>query len=105
MIAGRLRAVTTSETGNAIPAGRRPRPFSAPAARSRSSSGGRTSWPPPASSRCADGVRAVSLAGIAARAGIDKSALLRYFETREQIFLELTAREWRAWVQGAARRA
>jgi AcrR family transcriptional regulator len=48
----------------------------------------------------ADGVRAVSLAGIAARAGIDKSALLRYFETREQIFLELTAREWPAWVQG-----
>jgi AcrR family transcriptional regulator len=47
----------------------------------------------------ADGVRAVSLAGIAARAGIDKSALLRYFETREQIFLELTAREWPAWVR------
>jgi AcrR family transcriptional regulator len=47
----------------------------------------------------AEGVRAVSLAGIAARAGIDKSALLRYFETREQIFLELTAREWPAWVQ------
>ena len=46
----------------------------------------------------AEGVRAVSLAGIAARAGIDKSALLRYFETREQIFLELTAREWPAWV-------
>jgi AcrR family transcriptional regulator len=46
-----------------------------------------------------DGVRAVSLAGIAARAGIDKSALLRYFETREQIFLELTAREWPGWVQ------
>jgi len=47
----------------------------------------------------ADGVRSVSLAGIAALAGIDKSALLRYFETREQIFLELTAREWPAWVQ------
>ena len=46
-----------------------------------------------------DGVRAVSLAGIAARAGIDKSALLRYFETREQIFLELTAREWAPWVR------
>ena len=46
----------------------------------------------------ADGVRAVSLAGIAARAGIDKSALLRYFETREQIFLELAAQEWPAWV-------
>ena len=45
------------------------------------------------------GVRGVSLAGIAARAGIDKSALLRYFETREQIFLELTAREWAPWLQ------
>ena len=47
----------------------------------------------------ANGVRSVSLAGIAALADIDKSALLRYFETREQIFLELAAREWPAWVQ------
>ena len=45
------------------------------------------------------GVRSVSLAAIAARAGIDKSALLRYFETREQIFLELTAREWAPWLR------
>jgi AcrR family transcriptional regulator len=45
-----------------------------------------------------DGVRTVSLAGIAARVGIHKSALLRYFETREQIFLELTAEAWREWV-------
>jgi AcrR family transcriptional regulator len=44
-----------------------------------------------------DGVRDVSLAGIAARVGIHKSALLRYFETREQIFLELTAAAWRDW--------
>lgn len=44
-----------------------------------------------------DGVRAVSLAGIAARVGIHKSALLRYFETREQIFLELTAAAWLEW--------
>ena len=44
-----------------------------------------------------DGVRAVSLAGIAERVGIHKSALLRYFETREQIFLELTAQAWREW--------
>ena len=44
-----------------------------------------------------DGVRAVSLADIAARVGIHKSALLRYFETREQIFLELTATAWREW--------
>ena len=47
----------------------------------------------------AEGVRSVSLARIAGLAGIDKSALLRYFETREQIFLELTAREWPAWAQ------
>ena len=44
-----------------------------------------------------DGVRAVSLADIAERVGIHKSALLRYFETREQIFLELTAAAWREW--------
>lgn len=47
-----------------------------------------------------DGVRNVSLADIAARAGIHKSALLRYFETREQIFLELTAEGWRDWADG-----
>jgi AcrR family transcriptional regulator len=46
-----------------------------------------------------DGVRNVSLADIAARVGIHKSALLRYFETREQIFLELTAEAWRDWAQ------
>ena len=45
-----------------------------------------------------DGVRNVSLADIAARIGIHKSALLRYFETREQIFLELSAEAWRDWV-------
>src|SRR5579862_5917977 len=44
------------------------------------------------------GVRNVSLADIAARVGIHKSALLRYFETREQIFLELTAAAWRDWI-------
>jgi AcrR family transcriptional regulator len=44
-----------------------------------------------------DGVRAVSLSGIARAVGIHKSALLRYFETREQILLELTGREWTAW--------
>jgi AcrR family transcriptional regulator len=44
-----------------------------------------------------DGVRTVSLADIAAEVGIHKSALLRYFETREQIFLRLTAAGWRDW--------
>ena len=46
-----------------------------------------------------DGVRNVSLTDIARRVGIHKSALLRYFETREQIFLELTAAAWRDWAQ------
>jgi AcrR family transcriptional regulator len=45
------------------------------------------------------GVRAVSLADIAARAGIHKSALLRYFQTREEIFLELAQPEWREWAE------
>jgi AcrR family transcriptional regulator len=44
-----------------------------------------------------EGVRAVTLSDIARAVGIHKSALLRYFETREQIFLELTGREWGAW--------
>jgi AcrR family transcriptional regulator len=44
-----------------------------------------------------EGVRAVTLSEIARAVGIHKSALLRYFETREQIFLELTGREWGAW--------
>ena len=47
-----------------------------------------------------DGVRNVSLTGIAGHIGVHKSALLRYFETREQIFLELTARSWLDWAQG-----
>jgi AcrR family transcriptional regulator len=44
-----------------------------------------------------DGVRAVNLSDIARAVGIHKSALLRYFETREQIFLELTGRAWGEW--------
>ncbi|MBQ0997261.1 TetR/AcrR family transcriptional regulator [Streptomyces sp. RK62] len=43
------------------------------------------------------GIREVSLTDIAAEVGMHKSALLRYFETREQIFLELTAEGWREW--------
>ena len=51
-----------------------------------------------------DGVRQVTLADIAALVGIHKSALLRYFATREEIFLELTGRAWTVWAQqtGAA---
>ena len=43
------------------------------------------------------GVRQVTLTDIAAAVGLHKSALLRYFETREQIFLLLTAEGWREW--------
>jgi AcrR family transcriptional regulator len=46
-----------------------------------------------------DGVRQVTLTEIAAVVGIHKSALLRYFATREEIFLELTGRAWTSWAQ------
>jgi AcrR family transcriptional regulator len=42
-------------------------------------------------------VREVTLTDIAAAVGMHKSAMLRYFETREQIFLALAAQEWREW--------
>ena len=45
----------------------------------------------------AESVNAVSLADIAERVGMHKSALLRYFETREEIFLRLAEVEWREW--------
>src|ERR1700734_1837009 len=44
-----------------------------------------------------DGVRQVTLTDIAAAVGMHKSAMLRYFETREQIFLTLTATGWVDW--------
>ena len=43
------------------------------------------------------GIRQVTLTDIADAVGMHKSALLRYFETREQIFLNLTAAGWRDW--------
>jgi len=42
-------------------------------------------------------IRDVTLTDIAGAVGMHKSALLRYFETREQIFLTLTAAGWREW--------
>ncbi|WP_431279969.1 TetR family transcriptional regulator [Leifsonia poae] len=45
----------------------------------------------------ANGIRRVTLTDIAEAVGMHKSALLRYFETREQIFLRLTAASWREW--------
>jgi AcrR family transcriptional regulator len=47
-----------------------------------------------------DGVGNVSLAGIAAEVGMHKSALLKYFETREEIFLRLAESEWRECAAG-----
>ena len=43
------------------------------------------------------GIRQVTLTDIAQAVGMHKSAMLRYFETREQIFLRLTADGWREW--------
>ena len=43
------------------------------------------------------GIRQITLTDIADAVGMHKSALLRYFETREQIFLKLTAAGWRDW--------
>ena len=45
----------------------------------------------------ARGIRQVTLTDIAGAVGMHKSAMLRYFETREEIFLRLTARGWREW--------
>ena len=43
------------------------------------------------------GIRQITLTDIAEAVGMHKSALLRYFETREQIFLRLTAEGWQEW--------
>jgi AcrR family transcriptional regulator len=45
----------------------------------------------------ARGIRTVTLTDIADAVGMHKSAMLRYFETREQIFLRLTAAGWHEW--------
>ena len=42
-------------------------------------------------------VREVSLGDIARRVGLSKSNLLRYFESREDLFLRLLLREWESW--------
>src|SRR5690606_29795628 len=47
-----------------------------------------------------EGVGVVSLADIAARVGMHKSALLKYFETREEIFLRLAETEFAEWSAG-----
>jgi AcrR family transcriptional regulator len=45
------------------------------------------------------GVRSVSLGDIARAVGIAKSALLRYFDTREDIYLTLAADGWAQWAR------
>jgi AcrR family transcriptional regulator len=47
-----------------------------------------------------DGVGSVSLSAIAADVGMHKSALLKYFGTREEIFLRLAETEWQEWAAG-----
>jgi AcrR family transcriptional regulator len=50
------------------------------------------------------GTRAVTLTDIAEEVGMHKSAMLRYFETREEIFLRLTAEGWREWTPALCER-
>lgn len=50
------------------------------------------------------GVGRVSLTDIADAVGMHKSALLRYFETREEIFLILTASAWQEWAEDVIKR-
>jgi AcrR family transcriptional regulator len=42
-------------------------------------------------------VREISLGDVARQVGLAKSNLLRYFESREDIFLRLLLREWESW--------
>jgi AcrR family transcriptional regulator len=46
----------------------------------------------------ARGVREVTMTDIAAEVGVHKSAVLRYFETREAVFLELLTEGWAEWM-------
>ncbi|WP_431218926.1 TetR family transcriptional regulator [Leifsonia xyli] len=50
------------------------------------------------------GIRTITLSDIADAVGMHKSAMLRYFETREEIFLRLTADGWREWTPALRRR-
>ncbi|WP_085371374.1 TetR/AcrR family transcriptional regulator [Leifsonia sp. NCR5] len=50
------------------------------------------------------GIREVTLTDIADEVGMHKSAMLRYFETREEIFLRLTADGWREWTPAVCER-
>jgi AcrR family transcriptional regulator len=50
------------------------------------------------------GVRNVSLGDIAAAVGLAKSNVVRYFGTREEIYLELMTLEWQDWERGVVER-
>jgi AcrR family transcriptional regulator len=49
-------------------------------------------------------VRDITLTDIAAEVGMAKSAVLRYFETREEVYLHLLAEEWQSYVVAAEER-
>jgi AcrR family transcriptional regulator len=49
-------------------------------------------------------VREISLGDIARQVGLAKSNLLRYFESREDLFLRLLLREWESWRVNLTRR-
>lgn len=46
-----------------------------------------------------DSVREVTLTSIATEVGMHKSTMLRYFETREEIFLRLATSSWQEWAE------
>jgi AcrR family transcriptional regulator len=50
------------------------------------------------------GVDNVSLGGVAAAVGLAKSNVVRYFGTREEIYLELAAECWHDWREAVLRR-
>ena len=52
----------------------------------------------------ADGVRAVTLTGIAARAGVHHSAVRRYFDSHREVLLHLAADGWTRWADAVADR-
>ncbi|MER5784418.1 TetR family transcriptional regulator [Streptomyces mobaraensis] len=52
----------------------------------------------------ANGIRSVTLTDIAAEVGMHKSAMLRYFETREEIFLRLASAGWVEWSRSVRER-
>ncbi|GAA4978713.1 AcrR family transcriptional regulator [Nonomuraea thailandensis] len=50
------------------------------------------------------GVRNVSLGAVAEAVGLAKSNIVRYFGTREEIYLELLVDEWRQWAEAVSGR-